>query len=41
MDYQDLTLKNFTVCSCNAFMCFVWIAEQTPIMSQHNIDWCS
>jgi len=34
---QGLTLKYFTFCSQSAFMCFVWISEQTrPISSaQH------
>jgi len=26
-------IKNFTFCSSSAFMCFVWIAEQTAVIS--------
>jgi len=33
-----LTLKNSTFCPHSTFMCFVWISEQTAIISLHNIN---
>ena len=32
-------IKNFTFCLQNAFMCFVWISEETPIIFLYNINW--
>ena len=34
-----LTLKNSPFCPCSAFVCFVWISEQTAITSLYNNDW--
>jgi hypothetical protein len=34
-----LTLTNSTFCPHSAFMCFVWIWEQTAIISLYSIDW--
>jgi hypothetical protein len=28
-----------TFCPHNVFMCFVWISEQTAIISLYNINW--
>jgi len=33
-----LTFNNFTFCPHGVFMCFVWISEQTAIISLHNIN---
>jgi len=33
-----LTLINPTLCPHSAFMCFVWISEQTAIISLYNIN---
>jgi hypothetical protein len=35
----SLTLHNCTFCPHNVFMCFVWISEQTAIISQYSINW--
>ena len=35
----SLTFANFTFCLHTVFMCFVWISEQTAIISLYNIDW--
>jgi len=35
----SLTFTNPTFCPHTAFMCFVWISEQTAIISQYNINW--
>ena len=35
----DATLKNSTFCPHIRFMCFVWISEQTAIISLYNINW--
>ena len=32
-------IKNSTFCPHSAFMCFVWIWEQTAIISLYSIDW--
>jgi len=34
-----LTLDNSTFCPHSVFMCFVWISEQTAIISLYNINW--
>jgi hypothetical protein len=34
-----LTFINPTFCSHSMFMCFVWISEQTAIISIHSINW--
>jgi hypothetical protein len=31
-------LKNSTFCPHSVFMCFVWISEQTAIISLYNIN---
>jgi len=33
----DLTFSNSTFCPHSVFMCFVWISEQTAIISLHSI----
>ena len=35
----SLTFSNSTFCPHSVFMCFVWISEQTAIISLHNINW--
>ena len=35
----SLTLNNSTFCPHSVFMCFVWIWEQTAIISLYNINW--
>ena len=35
----SLTFNNSTFCPHSVFMCFMWISEQTAIISQHNINW--
>ena len=35
----SLTFNNSTFCPHNIFMCFVWIWEQTAIISLYNINW--
>ena len=35
----SLTLTNSTFCPHSVFMCFVWIWEQTAIISLYSIDW--
>jgi hypothetical protein len=34
-----LTFNNSTFCSHSVFMCFVWMSEQTAIISLYNINW--
>jgi hypothetical protein len=34
-----LTFNNSTFCPHIVFMCFVWISEQTAIISLYNINW--
>ena len=34
----SLTFNNSTFCPHSVFMCFVWISEQTAIISLHNIN---
>jgi len=38
MYHQVLTLKISTFCPHYALMCFVWILEQTAIISLYNIN---
>ena len=35
----SLTFSNSTLCPHSVFMCFVWIWEQTAIISLYNIKW--
>ena len=35
----SLTFKNSTFCPHSVFMCFLWIWEQTAIISLYNINW--
>ena len=35
----SLTFKNSTFCPHTVFMCFVWISEQTAIISLYSIHW--
>ena len=35
----SLTFNNSTFCPHSAFMCFVWISEQTAIISLYSINW--
>ena len=38
--YTDsLSFNNSTFCPHSVFMCFVWISEQTAIISLYNINW--
>ena len=36
---SSLTLNNSTFCPHCVFMCFVWISEQTAIISLYSINW--
>ena len=36
---EHLTFSNSTFCPHNVFVCFVWIWEQTAIISLYRIDW--
>jgi hypothetical protein len=36
---QYVKCKNSTFCPHSVFMCFVWISEQTAIISLYNINW--
>ena len=36
---EHLTFSNSTFCPHNVFMCFVWIWEQTTIISLYSINW--
>ena len=35
----SLTFTDSTLCPHSVFMCFVWISEQTAIISLYNINW--
>ena len=35
----SLKFNNSTFCPHSVFMCFVWISEQTAIISLYNINW--
>jgi len=36
---SSLTLTNSTFCPLTVFTCFVWISEQTAIISLYSINW--
>jgi hypothetical protein len=36
---ECLTFNNSTFCPHSVFMCFVWISEQTAIISLYSINW--
>jgi hypothetical protein len=36
---QSLAFTNSTFCPHSVFMCFVWISEQTAIISVYSINW--
>jgi len=36
--YHQFNIHNSTFCPHTLFMCFVWISEQTAIISQYNIN---
>jgi hypothetical protein len=37
--YRQFNIHNSTFCPHSVFMCFVWISEQTAIISLYNINW--
>ena len=37
--YHQFNIHNSTFCPHSVFMCFVWISEQTAIISLYNTDW--
>ena len=37
--YRQFNIRNFPFCLHNVFMCFVWIWEQTAIISLYSINW--
>jgi hypothetical protein len=37
--HVDLNTNNSTFCPHSVFMCFVWISEQTAIISVYSINW--
>ena len=37
--YRQFNIHNSTFCPHSVFMCFVWIWEQTAIISLYNINW--
>ena len=37
--YHQFNIHNSTFCPHSVFMCFVWIWEQTAIISLYNINW--
>jgi hypothetical protein len=39
MYHQVLTIRNYVFCPHSVFTCFVWISEQTAIISLYNINW--
>ena len=39
MYHQVFTFNNSTFCPHSVFVCFVWIWEQTSIISLYNINW--
>jgi hypothetical protein len=39
MDFSPLTFSNSTFCPHSVFMCFVWVSEQTAIISLYSINW--
>ena len=37
--YHQFNINNSTFCPHSVFMCFVWIWEQTAIISLYSINW--
>ena len=37
--YRQFNIQQFYVLSTQCIMCFVWIWEQTAIISLYNINW--
>jgi len=37
--YRQFNFHKFTFCPHSVFMCFVWIWEQTAIISLYSISW--
>jgi hypothetical protein len=37
--YRQFNIQQFYVLPHSVFMCFVWILEQTAIISLYNINW--
>jgi len=37
--YHQFNINNSTFCPYSVFMCFVWISEQTAIISPQSINW--
>jgi len=37
--YRQFNIHNSTFCPNSVFMCFVWISEQTAIITLYNINW--
>ena len=37
--YRQFNIQQFTFCPNSVFMCFVWISEQTAIISLYSITW--
>jgi len=37
--YRQFNIHNTSLCPNSVFMCFVWISEQTAIISLYNINW--
>ena len=37
--YRQFNIQQFYVLPHSVFMCFVWISEQTAIISLYNINW--
>jgi hypothetical protein len=37
--YRQFNIHNSTFSPHSVFMCFVWISEQTAIISLYNINW--
>ena len=37
--YHQFNIQQFYVLPHSVFMCFVWISEQTAIISLYNINW--
>jgi len=36
--YHQFNITNFTFCPHSVFICFVWISEQTAIISPYSIN---
>jgi len=37
--YRQFNIQQFPFCPHSVFMCFVWIWEQTAIISLYSINW--